>query len=170
MTIPMLRFVRVRGAAGPSRGRRPSAIEVALRVKLTAGGVYMLGESVLHASGIRLTSVQGTWSPAAVKYAGFLETLYASFALCIALLALEAQRSLAGYRRFLYAAGAWACLHGLLLAELAFSPDLLLALDEFPSLHVWIPRYGEYLVFEAVVLWSFSLLVLAWSRSNRHER
>jgi hypothetical protein len=129
----------------------------------------MLAESVLHASGMRLTSVQGIWSPAAVKYAGFLETLYASFALFVGLLALEAQRSLAGYRRFLYATGAWSCLHGLLLAELAFSPDLLLALDEFPSLHVWIPGYREYLVLEAVVLWSFSLLVLAWSRSNRHE-
>ena len=169
MRSSMLRVVRAQGAAGPCGGRRPSATEVALRVTLIAGGIYMLGESVLHASGLRLTSVQGIWSPAAVKYAGFLEMLYASFALCVGLLALEAQRSLAGYRRFLYAIGVWACLHGLLLAQLAFSPDLHLVLNEFPSLHVWIPRYGEYLVFEAVILWSFSLLVLAWSRSNRHE-
>lgn len=168
MTIPKLRIVRAQVATGLRGGRRRSATEVALRVTLVCGGFYMLGDSALHASGIRLTSVQGVWSPAAVKYAGFLETLYASFALCVGLLALEAQQSLAGYRRFLYATGAWAFLHGLLLTQLAFSPDLLLVLDEFPSLHVWIPRYREYLVFEAIVLWSFSLLVLAWSRSKRH--
>jgi hypothetical protein len=168
MTMSMLRIVQVHGAAGPRGGQRPSATEMALRITLVAGGVYLLGESVLHASGIRLTSVQGVWSPAAVQYAGFLEMLYASFALCVGVLALEVQRSLAGYRRFLYVTGVWACLHGLVLAELAFSPDLLLALDEFPSLHVWMPGYAEYLVFEAVVLWSFSLLVLAWSRSHRH--
>jgi hypothetical protein len=142
---------------------------MALRVTLIAGGIYMLGESMLHVFGIRLASVQGVWSPAAVRYAGFLETLYASFALCVGLLALEVQRSLAGYRRFFYATGARALQHGLLLTQLAFSPDLLLVLDEFPSLHVWIPGYGEYLVFEAVALWSFGLLVLAWSRASRHD-
>lgn len=117
------------------------------------GVLFMIGESLIHFSGIRLGSA-GDWPQGALSFAYFFQCLWASVSLLIALILFLLAKNKQLWGIILLPIAAFAVFHGIVLFWWSLMP--LPEIWEYPSLFVWNPWYPLQLKIEAVVLWIFA--------------
>lgn len=141
--------------------------EKVLRLFLIFLAMYLLFDGGLHLLNIRLQSVEQLWPKSALSYATLLNLIYASFVFLASILIFFAQRELKKYKTMIYASAFWALFHGSLLIYLSITQDFTLYFSDLPSLHVWLPFYSQYLLFESILAYFFSLLVFLWMKGSK---
>lgn len=123
------------------------------------GAIYLVGDALVHLFDLRLTDVAGKWDQPAIIFSRFMSILYASFVLAVALVVFELQKDLAKYQQLIKLSAIWALFHGLLLLYLSFQYNFPEKFQNTPSIYLDLPFYNYYLLFEASLLFSFSLVV-----------
>ncbi len=141
--------------------------EKLLRGFLNFAGIYFIFDALLHFSGIKLASVNGVWPSSAISYAHLLNYIYASFVILAALIAFIIQKDPIKYKSIIKLSAIWAIFHGVILLTLVWTQNYQQIFQDLPSLLVWLPIYREYLVFNAILLFIYSLLVYLWFRGER---
>lgn len=141
-------------------------IQKILRGILIFGFFYLIFDTVLYFSNIRLSNVFSVWPESAVSYATLVNKAFGSFTFLTALIVFELQRNLSKYRNLVMLVAVWAFLHGVILLYLSLSNDYLKIFANSPSLYVWFPFYDQYLILEAVLLFVFSLVVFIWVKTE----
>lgn len=141
--------------------------EKVLRFFLIFLAIYLLFDGGLHLLNIRLQSVEQLWPKSAFAYATLLNIIYASFVFLVSFLILSAQRDLKKYKSIILTSAFWALIHGSLLAYLSIAQDFRSYFVNLPSLYVWLPFYNQYLLFESILAYFFSLLVFLWMKGSR---
>lgn len=139
-------------------------LEKILKSYLLFGGVYMIFESLIHLSQIRLVDVKSNWPDSALIYATLFNYLYGSFALFLAALVFYLQKNLVKNRNLINLLAIFAFLHASLVVFLSLNFNFDLSFAQFNSLRFWIPIYNFYLLFEAILLYFFCLLVYLWNK------
>lgn len=138
-----------------------------LRGYLIFGGVYMLVESFVHFFNFKLLDVQTMWSNQALVYSGFIGALYGSLSLFVAMILFFAQKNLQQNQSLIKLLAVFSLLHAIFLFYSSFSTNF----DQFfigaVSLKFWLPNYNFYLLFEAMLLFSFTFIVFRWSKEKK---
>lgn len=142
-------------------------MEKILKVYLIFGGVYFIFDGLLHLSGIKLASVVNSWPRSALVYAKLVNYLYASFIILSGTMALFLQSDLKKYHSLVVISGIWAFFHGVILLFLITTAGYGQIFKGFDSLLVYLPFYEGYLTLNALLLFSFSMLVYFWRRKKR---
>lgn len=141
-------------------------IKTILRRFLIFGGCYFIFEGLLHLSGIKLSSVNGVWPTSATSYANLLNYIYASFIILAGFVAFNLQKDPKKYKTLILGSGVWALLHGLVLIFLVWTNNYQQIFQDSPSLLIWLPFYGEYLIFNAILLFIYSGVVYLYLRTK----
>lgn len=129
-------------------------------------GLYLVFESFLYIFSIRLTDTINVWPPSAVVYGQLIEKVLGSTFLFVAIVVFEVQKNLLKYRTFIKLSGIWAFFHGCLLIFLGTTQNYVDVFKALPSLFVWFPWYGKYVVLEGLAAIGFSMLVYLWLKKN----
>ncbi|MEK7120545.1 MAG: hypothetical protein AAB840_00450 [Patescibacteria group bacterium] len=140
-----------------------------LRGFLIFGGIFLFFEALLHFSNVKLIDVGRTWPDSAKSFASFMSQLYGSFALLVGILAFLLQVNIEKYKVLILATGVWAFLHGLFLLLLSLSQNFLEKFSGLPSLYIWSDFYNQYLLIEALLLFTYSVIVYIWSIDKSHD-
>lgn len=140
-----------------------------LRLFLNIGAVFLILNGLVHLFDIRLASVESIWPKSAISYARLLDTIYASFVFLAAIMIFIAQRDLKKYRNLIFYSAFWAFFHGFLLIKFATTQSFTKEIPSLPSLHIWIPFYNQFLLFEAFLLLVYVILVFLWIKSGKNE-
>lgn len=138
-----------------------------LRFFLIFAAIYLIVDGIIHFLNIRLSSVLGIWPKSAIVYATLLNTIYASFVFLVAILILAAQKDLQKNKTLIFYSAIWALFHGFLLVNLALTQNFNTDLSDFPSLLVYLPFYNQYLLFEALLAFSYGILVYLWFKDSK---
>ena len=141
-------------------------IEKILRGFLIFGAGYFIFDALLHLSNIKLLSPEGVWPASAISYAHLLNYIYASFVILASLVAIVIQQDLKKYKTIVTASGIWTFFHGIVLLYLVWSKNLAEIFKDLPSLQIWLPFYGQYLIFNAILLFIFSAVTYLWVKGN----
>ncbi len=139
-----------------------------LRIFLNLGAVFLIFNGLIYLFNIRLTSVINVWPQSAISYARLLDTVYASFVFLAAILIFIAQQDLEKYKKLIFYSTFWAFFHGLLLVNLSLTQNFTKDLTALPSLQVWFPFYSQFLLFEALLLFVYIVLVILWFRGGKN--
>jgi hypothetical protein len=137
--------------------------ETILKTYLIFGGLYMIGDALIHIMDFRLVNVEGIWPQSAVIYGKFMGHIYGAFVLCLAIFSFEVRRDIQKYRKIIYAGAIWSIFYGLFLIYTGLSTDLMGNFRAFPSLYMWLSFYNYVLVFEGLILVIYSIIVYCWS-------
>lgn len=116
----------------------------------------MIGESVVHFSGLRLASA-GEWSMSALSFNYFFQCLWASVSVLIAILLWLLARHKSIWSILLLPVGAFAIFHGIVLWW--WSTLAVTSTWQYPSLFVWNPWYAAQLKAEALILIAFGFWI-----------
>lgn len=136
-------------------------LSTVIRGFLLFGAVYMLIETAIHFSNIRISDAFSMWPSSALYFSGFLSEIYASFVLLTSLLLFEMQRSVEKYHTLIGLVGIWALMHGgYLLFKLIIG--FVSHFQTIPSLLVWLPFYEIVVAGESILLIVFGLITLYW--------
>lgn len=130
---------------------------------LIFGGVYFIFDGLLHLSGVKLSSVNN-WPSAAISYANLINFIYASFIILAACFVFVIQKDLKKYKSFVILSGIWAIFHGLILIFLVWTNNYQQIFQNYPSLLAWLPIYREYLTFNSLLLFVYSITVYLWQK------
>lgn len=133
-----------------------------MKAFLLFGCAYFLFEFIIHFLNIRLWGVEAVWSPAAQTYATIMNQFYGSLALFISILLFLMQKNMAKYKSIIILTGLWTLFHGLFLIYLSLVNDFSRVFAGLPQLTLWFPFYNQYLLLEALVLFSYALTVWRW--------
>ncbi len=136
-----------------------------VRGYLIFGAFYMLVESLVHFSNIRLMSVAG-WPKEALAFSSLMSTLYASYSLFISLLLFYLQNNIEKNKSLIKLFSFFALFHGVLLILLTFTRNYEQIFQNFPSLAFFLPYYNLYLSFESLLSLSFVLLIYLWLKKK----
>ncbi len=139
-----------------------------LRIYLNFGAVYLIFDGLIYLFNIRLASVVNVWPTSALSYARLLDTVYASFVFLAAILIFIAQRDLEKYKNLIFCSAIWAFFHGFLLVSFSLTKTFNNDLSLLPSLHIWIPFYSQFLLFEAALLFVYIVLVILWFKGGKN--
>lgn len=143
-------------------------IEKALRIYLIFWGLYLIFEGLLYILNIKLIDTRNIWPPAALAYIELLEKVLGSIFLFVAaVVILEVQRNLKKYKNFIKIGGTWTLFHGILLIFLSVTQNYTEVFKPFPSLLVWFPFYGEYVILEGLAAILFSVLAYLWLKNTK---
>lgn len=134
---------------------------------LLFGGIYILINGLLHLLNIRLISVINVWPESALSYSKLLNYLYASFTILIAAVAILLQKDINKHKTLIVGTAVWALFHGLLLIGLSITQNYIQIFKEYPSLHLFFPAYDKFLIFEGVLLITYSLVIFVWWRKEK---
>lgn len=140
------------------------SVDKILKGFLIFGGAYFIFDGLLHLIGIKLISVINLWPESALSYAKLINQLYASFIILAGIMALFLQQDLKKYKDLITVSAAWATFHGIILLSLIFTARFGSTFQELDSLRVWLPFYEQYLLLNAVLLFTFSGLVFMWRK------
>lgn len=121
------------------------------------GAAFMVGESIFHFSGIRLSDAD--WLPGALSFTYFFQCLWASASLLIAILLWLVARHRQLWAVLLPPLAGFAVFHAGVLGWWSFLP--VIETWEYSSLFVWNPWYPLQLKLEALVLLLFAVWI-AW--------
>lgn len=136
-----------------------------LRGYLIFGSIYMLTEALIHFSNLRLLDSISMWSDSALAYSVLMTKLYASFALFFAILLFFIQKDMRKYELIIKILAVFSLLHTVVLIYLSLTENFYTSFGNLTSLSFWIPEYNLFLIFEAVLLFSFSILVFFWQKN-----
>ena len=136
----------------------------AVRAYLIFGGIYMLGEALIHFSNAKLTNVAILWPKDAVTFSSWVSTLYASTTLFLSMLLFYIQHNVEKNKKIIKLLAFYALFHGLLVTYFSLTFGFNEIFQELPSLYLWLPNYSVYLIFEAFLLFVFAFLVYLWQR------
>lgn len=128
--------------------------------------VYLLFESVLYFSDVRLISVKGIWPASAISYSSLINKVLGSAFLLIAIVAVEVGRNLNKYKTFLKLSGWWAVFHGGVLIFLSLTNNYSALFSMLPSLQVFFPYYNQFLILEGLVSICYGLAVYLWMKND----
>lgn len=128
--------------------------EFVLRRILRIAAAVMLGEAIVHFSGVRLSGAGAFWPHSAITYIYFFQALWASVSLFSAVFLWTIAKNIFLYKAFLRPLALFAVFHGFIL----FYFGMTRFMDPLPApaLRVWIPDYNIQLVLEAICLWLIS--------------
>lgn len=139
-------------------------VEKILKSFFIFGGIYFIFDALLHLLGIKLFSVTNIWPQSALSYSKLMNQIYASFVILAAVISFVIQKDLKKYQTLILVSGIWAFFHGIILFSLVSWGNYQEVFKELPSLQVWLPFYGPYLILNSVLLFIFSGLVIIWFR------
>lgn len=142
-------------------------IQNILKWYLLVTSIYLLGDGLVHILDIKLINAL-SWPQAPLVYSKFIGHLYGEFAILASLLGIESQRDLKKYRNFLYIVAIWSLFYGSYLIYSSLTIPFTEIFANTPSVFVWIPFYNYYLIFEASLLFTLSLLVFLWRRNENN--
>lgn len=137
-----------------------------VRAYLIFGAFYMLVESLVHFSNVKLLSVNSIWPKTAVTFTAFMSILYASTALFLSAFLLILQTNIQKYQQLIRFIALYALFHGGLMLVASFNSPFDQIYKGLPSLALWIPYYNFYLIFEAMLLFGFTILVYFWQKNR----
>lgn len=140
-------------------------LEKTIKALLTFGALYLLIDSAVHLSNIRLTDVGVEWPTSALSFSGFMSQIYASLGFLVAFLGWEIQKDLKKYKSLLFILGIWAIFHGSYLFFRTMD-GLTSSFEGIPSLVVWLPFYTFLTTLESIILLIFGTIVILWRFKN----
>lgn len=143
-------------------------IQNILKWYLLFSSIYLLGDGLVHVFDIKLISVL-SWPEAPLVYSKYIGHLFGAFAILASLFGIESQRDVTKYRNFLYIVAIWSLFYGSYLIYTSLTVPFSKIFSNSPSVFVWIPFYNYYLIFEACLLFTFSLLVFIWRRKEKQH-
>lgn len=135
-----------------------------IRAYLIFGGFYMLGEAIIHFSGVKLTDVAALWPQEAVTFSSWISTLYGSTILFMSLLLFSIQGKIEENKKIIKVLAFYALFHGTLVTYFSLTSGFNEIFKNLPSLYFWLPNYSAYLLLEAFLLFGFSFVVYLWRR------
>ncbi len=113
------------------------------------GWVFMIGESLVHFSGVRMLDTQ-SWSPAAVSYTTFFLHLWATISLFSAFVLYVLYKHPEVRKYFMKPMSMYMVFHGLVLVYWSTKP--VVDIWQSPSLFIWNPYYQIQLFIEGAIL------------------
>lgn len=142
-------------------------IQNILKWYLLISSIYLIGDGIVHLLDIKLIDAN-LWPEPSLVYSKFIGHLFGAFAILASLLGLESQRDLKKYKNVLYIVAIWSLFYGSYLVYTSLTVPFSKIFSSSPSVFVWMPFYNYYLVFEASLLFTFSLLVFLWRRNENN--
>ncbi|MDO8573802.1 MAG: hypothetical protein Q7R77_03560 [Candidatus Daviesbacteria bacterium] len=137
-----------------------------LKMFLFLGAVYFFVDGFIHFFDIKLLNVGNSWPASALAYARLLDKVTGVFILLTAATLFVIRRDPKKYKAIIYLSAVGTLLLGVSFIYLGLSTDYSIVFSLMPSLVVWLPFYGQYLLLEAGALICYSLLVYLWFRSR----
>jgi hypothetical protein len=136
-----------------------------IKILLMVGSIYLSCDALIHLFNVRLADAVPLWPSSAIRFAGFISQIYASFVLLVAVLIWEIQKDLIKYRNLATICGVWALLHGGFLGQQTLN-GLADSFEKIPSLLVWTAYYPMITLFESILLIIFGTIVILWRFKN----
>ncbi|MBW7944705.1 hypothetical protein H3C70_04910 [Patescibacteria group bacterium] len=121
-----------------------------LRWALRAATVFMVGEALYHASGVRTAGVETIWPQSAVSFTHLFVMLWASISLLVAAVLFYLQKYLEQAKPLLVILTVPCVIHALLLLWLSLTPYTQIL--PLANLYAWVPFYEVWIRGEAAVL------------------
>lgn len=140
-------------------------IKIILKRYLLAASIYLILDGLVHVFDIKLVNVN-VWPESSLTYSKFIGNLYGGFAILAGLFGIEVQRDLRKYKNILYITAVWSLVYGAYLIYSGLTIPFVEIFSLIPSLYFWMPFYNLYLVFEAGLLFTLSILVYLFKRQN----
>lgn len=142
-------------------------MEKIIRAYLIFAGFYMLGEALVHFSGVKLTNVDTLWPQEAVTFSSWISILYGSTTLFMSLLLFSIQGSVVENKKIIKVLAFYALFHGILVTYASLTIRFDEIFHSLSSLSFWLPTYNGYLLLESLLLYGFALFIYLWLASLR---
>lgn len=129
---------------------RPITINALSTICLRLLALFMLGEAIYHASGLRLLGVETHWPASAILFSRFFMTLWASFSLLSSVLFWKMSQRLELYRDLMIPLILVFIIHSGILYYFSFQQFETVFPE--PSMYMYNPIYSWQMRLEALAL------------------